>query len=171
MLGQVVVGSIPTVARSFPWGIVLIELISQGWMYRIDLELCIMGRERGWNGQLMHEAKVPWYELKSPCPCSFFQGRNNLFHTLILFLHHIKTKESGVLGRINFGVSGINILWVIDWPQKLGQTFCPKLDFSGCWNLKVFNERRTFQSEPFFLWILSINVASSESLNFTILNS
>jgi hypothetical protein len=41
-------------------------------------------------------------------------GRNNLFHTLLLFLHHIRTKEGGVLGRINFGVSGINVLWVID---------------------------------------------------------
>jgi hypothetical protein len=45
---------------------------------------------------------------------NFFSGRNNLFHTLILFLHYIKNKEGGVLGRINFGVSGINILWVID---------------------------------------------------------
>ena len=41
-------------------------------------------------------------------------GRNNLFHTLLFFLHHIKTKESGMLGRINLGCSGINILWVID---------------------------------------------------------
>jgi len=42
------------------------------------------------------------------------RGRNNLFHTLLFFLHHIKTKENGMLGRINLGVSGINILWVID---------------------------------------------------------
>lgn len=41
-------------------------------------------------------------------------GRNNLFHTLLLFLFHIKTKENGMLGRVNFGRSGINILWVIE---------------------------------------------------------
>ena len=41
-------------------------------------------------------------------------GRHNLFHTLLFFLHHIKTKESGMLGRINLGPSGINILWVIE---------------------------------------------------------
>ena len=41
-------------------------------------------------------------------------GRNNLFHTLLLFLHHIKTKECGMLGKVNLGPSGINILRVID---------------------------------------------------------
>ncbi len=41
-------------------------------------------------------------------------GRNNLFHTILFFLHFVKTKESGMLGRINLGPSGINILWVID---------------------------------------------------------
>ena len=41
-------------------------------------------------------------------------GRNNLFHTILFFLHFIKTKESGMLGRINLGQSGINILWVIE---------------------------------------------------------
>jgi hypothetical protein len=41
-------------------------------------------------------------------------GRNNLFHTLLLFLHQIKTKESGMLGKVNLGRSGINILWVIE---------------------------------------------------------
>ena len=42
------------------------------------------------------------------------RGRHNLFHTLLFFLHHIKTRENGMLGRINLGVSGINILWTID---------------------------------------------------------
>ena len=42
------------------------------------------------------------------------RGRHNLFHTLLFFLHHIKTKENGMLGRINLGVSGLNILWTID---------------------------------------------------------
>lgn len=42
------------------------------------------------------------------------KGRNNLFHTVLLFLHQLKTKEHGMLGRVNLGPSGINILWVID---------------------------------------------------------
>ena len=41
-------------------------------------------------------------------------GRNNLFHALLLFLHLIKTEEHGMLGRINFGSSGINVLWVLE---------------------------------------------------------
>lgn len=41
-------------------------------------------------------------------------GRNNMLHTILLFLHHIKTKENGILGRVNLGRSGINVLWVIE---------------------------------------------------------
>ncbi|XP_025900108.1 transmembrane protein 209 isoform X2 [Nothoprocta perdicaria] len=40
------------------------------------------------------------------------QGRNNMFHTLLMFLYIIKTKESGMLGRVNLGVSGVNVLWI-----------------------------------------------------------
>lgn len=47
--------------------------------------------------------------------CPFhFQGRNNLFHTLLLFLYIAKTRDHGMLGRVNLGTSGINVLWVID---------------------------------------------------------
>ncbi|XP_032674619.1 transmembrane protein 209 isoform X2 [Odontomachus brunneus] len=42
------------------------------------------------------------------------RGRNNLFHTLLLFLYIVKTRDHGMLGRVNAGTSGINILWVID---------------------------------------------------------
>lgn len=42
------------------------------------------------------------------------RGRNNLFHTLLLFLYIVKTRDHGMLGRVNLGASGINILWVID---------------------------------------------------------
>ena len=41
------------------------------------------------------------------------KGRNNFFHTLLLFLHQINSKEHGMLGRVNLGPSGINLLWVI----------------------------------------------------------
>ncbi|XP_060230148.1 transmembrane protein 209 isoform X2 [Meriones unguiculatus] len=40
------------------------------------------------------------------------KGRNNMFHTLLMFLYVIKTKESGMLGRVNLGLSGVNILWI-----------------------------------------------------------
>ncbi|KAL6264080.1 hypothetical protein P5V15_004159 [Pogonomyrmex californicus] len=42
------------------------------------------------------------------------RGRNNLFHTLLLFLYILKSRNHGMLGRVNAGSSGINILWVID---------------------------------------------------------
>ncbi|XP_060886209.1 transmembrane protein 209 [Labrus mixtus] len=42
------------------------------------------------------------------------KGRNNLFHTVLMFLYVIKTKESGMLGRVNLGLSGVNILWIFE---------------------------------------------------------
>lgn len=45
---------------------------------------------------------------------SLSKGRNNMFQAILLFLYHIKVKESGMLGRINLGMSGLNILWIFD---------------------------------------------------------
>ncbi|XP_060573852.1 transmembrane protein 209-like [Ruditapes philippinarum] len=42
------------------------------------------------------------------------KGRNNLFHAILFFLHHVKHIENGMLGRVNLGMSGVNILCVID---------------------------------------------------------
>ncbi|XP_046430081.1 transmembrane protein 209 isoform X1 [Neodiprion virginianus] len=42
------------------------------------------------------------------------RGRNNMFHTLLLFLYIVKTRDHGMLGRVNLGMSGVNVLWVID---------------------------------------------------------
>ncbi|RUS77076.1 hypothetical protein EGW08_015159 [Elysia chlorotica] len=42
------------------------------------------------------------------------QGRNNMFQAILLFLYHIKVKESGMLGRVNLGMSGLNMLWIFD---------------------------------------------------------
>ncbi|XP_054278113.1 transmembrane protein 209-like isoform X2 [Macrosteles quadrilineatus] len=42
------------------------------------------------------------------------KGRNNLFFTILLFLHTVNTKDHGILGRINLGRSGVNMLWIID---------------------------------------------------------
>lgn len=48
------------------------------------------------------------------------KGRNNMFHAVLLFLHHIHVKHHGMLGRINLGLSGINILWILDVnPQRM----------------------------------------------------
>uniref|UniRef100_A0A224YKK6 Cytochrome n=1 Tax=Rhipicephalus zambeziensis TaxID=60191 RepID=A0A224YKK6_9ACAR len=46
--------------------------------------------------------------------CDLPKGRNNLFYAILLFLHCIKTKHRGMLGRINLGLSGVNILCVLD---------------------------------------------------------
>uniref|UniRef100_A0A2C9LDM6 Transmembrane protein 209 n=1 Tax=Biomphalaria glabrata TaxID=6526 RepID=A0A2C9LDM6_BIOGL len=42
------------------------------------------------------------------------KGRNNMFQAILLFLYHIKVKESGMLGRVNLGMSGLNMLWIFD---------------------------------------------------------
>lgn len=48
------------------------------------------------------------------------KGRNNMFHAILLFLHHIRSKHHGMLGRVNLGPAGINLLWIIkDDLQKL----------------------------------------------------
>jgi hypothetical protein len=41
-------------------------------------------------------------------------GRNNMVHSLLLFLHTVKGERGGMLGRVNLGLSGLNILWVLD---------------------------------------------------------
>jgi hypothetical protein len=43
-----------------------------------------------------------------------FQGRNNFFFTVLLFLHHIKTTENGLLESVNLGKTGVNMLWIIE---------------------------------------------------------
>ncbi|XP_059486156.1 transmembrane protein 209 [Neocloeon triangulifer] len=41
------------------------------------------------------------------------KGRNNLLHTVLLFLHKLKAEDAGMLGRISMGPSGLNIMWVL----------------------------------------------------------
>lgn len=45
---------------------------------------------------------------------NFPKGRNNLFHAILFFLHHVKHVENGMLGRVNLGMSGVNLLCVMD---------------------------------------------------------
>merc|ERR1712243_26839 len=41
-------------------------------------------------------------------------GRNNLIHTILLFLYRVRQDRTGMLGRVNLGLSGLNLLWVLD---------------------------------------------------------
>ncbi|CAG9834640.1 unnamed protein product [Diabrotica balteata] len=42
------------------------------------------------------------------------KGYNNLFHSILFFIYQVNKIEHGMLGRINLGRAGVNILWVID---------------------------------------------------------
>lgn len=56
----------------------------------------------------------PHYQLTvGKDPLNIPKGRNNLFYTILLFLHYVKTKEHGMLGRMNLGQSGVNMLWIL----------------------------------------------------------
>eukprot|EP00112_Aurelia_sp_Birch-Aquarium-sp1_P018414 Seg4392.1 transcript_id=Seg4392.1/GoldUCD/mRNA.D3Y31 product="Transmembrane protein 209" protein_id=Seg4392.1/GoldUCD/D3Y31 len=41
------------------------------------------------------------------------RGRHNLFMAISMFLHLVKIKNHGMLERVNLGMSGINILWIL----------------------------------------------------------
>nr|XP_002132029.1 transmembrane protein 209 isoform X2 [Ciona intestinalis] len=66
---------------------------------------------------LLHQSKLnpPHYQLVTKeTTYDMPPGRHNLFYTLLLFLHNIKSKEGCMLGPVNLGLSGINILNVLD---------------------------------------------------------
>nr|CAH7720818.1 unnamed protein product [Callosobruchus chinensis] len=42
------------------------------------------------------------------------KGYNNLFHSILFFLYHVNKMEQGMLGRVNLGRAGLNMLWIID---------------------------------------------------------
>lgn len=41
------------------------------------------------------------------------KGYNNLFHSILFFIYHVNKLEQGMLGRINLGRAGVNMLWII----------------------------------------------------------
>ena len=41
-------------------------------------------------------------------------GKNNLVRTVLLFLHRLKEDRLGMLGRVNLGLSGLNLLGILD---------------------------------------------------------
>lgn len=78
-----------------------------------DPDKPVLGKE----SLYIYQAKInpPHYKLiVGEVVSDLAKGRNNLFHTILLFLHHIKTRENGMLGRVNLGLSGINILWILE---------------------------------------------------------
>lgn len=42
------------------------------------------------------------------------KGYNNLFHSILFFLYNVNKREHGMLGRVNLGRSGLNMLWIIN---------------------------------------------------------
>jgi len=59
----------------------------------------------------------PHFELVSAHPTetwAVMQGRNNLFHSLILLAYCVKTKFAGYLGQLWLGGKDVNLLTVID---------------------------------------------------------
>ncbi|XP_037078357.1 transmembrane protein 209-like [Pollicipes pollicipes] len=42
------------------------------------------------------------------------KGRNNLFHTLLLFLYIVRHKHDSMLDKIHIGPTGLNMLWIIE---------------------------------------------------------
>ncbi|KRT84066.1 hypothetical protein AMK59_1625 [Oryctes borbonicus] len=41
------------------------------------------------------------------------KGYNNLFHSILLFLYFVDKKQHGMIGRVNLGKAGLNMLWII----------------------------------------------------------
>ncbi|ENN71498.1 hypothetical protein YQE_11792, partial [Dendroctonus ponderosae] len=41
------------------------------------------------------------------------KGYNNLFHSIVFFIYHVNKLEQGMLGRVNLGRAGVNMLWII----------------------------------------------------------
>ncbi|XP_060533654.1 transmembrane protein 209 [Cylas formicarius] len=41
------------------------------------------------------------------------KGYNNLFHSILFFIYHVNKIEQGMLGRVNLGRAGVNMLWII----------------------------------------------------------
>jgi len=49
-----------------------------------------------------------------PDTCQLAKGRNNLFHTMLLFLYMVNTKHDSMLDKIHIGPTGLNMLWIIE---------------------------------------------------------
>ncbi|XP_050296289.1 transmembrane protein 209 [Anthonomus grandis grandis] len=41
------------------------------------------------------------------------KGYNNLFHSILFFIYNVNKLEQGMLGRVNLGRAGLNMLWIV----------------------------------------------------------
>ncbi|XP_066922289.1 transmembrane protein 209-like isoform X1 [Clytia hemisphaerica] len=46
--------------------------------------------------------------------CELPKGRNNLFVAIVVFLYYAKRNFHGMIERVNLGMSGINLLWILE---------------------------------------------------------
>ncbi|XP_035675844.1 transmembrane protein 209-like [Branchiostoma floridae] len=72
---------------------------------------------RGSDNLLLHQAHInpPHFTVVvGDHAYQLHRGRCNLFHAILLFLHRIRTKEYGMLGQVNLGPSGVNLLWIFE---------------------------------------------------------
>lgn len=75
----------------------------------------VEGQEKDLLALVQTQARPPHYVVQvGDKQLDVGGGRNNLLHTLLLFLHQVKHERAGMLGRVNLGLSGLNILWVLD---------------------------------------------------------
>lgn len=64
--------------------------------------------------QQMHEKPSHYRVIIGEKTYEMVKGCNNLFHSILFFVYHVNRIELGMLGRVNLGRAGINLLWVID---------------------------------------------------------
>lgn len=67
------------------------------------------------NTLLIHQVseKPPQYRVIVGEETFELQGYNNLFNSILFFLYHVNKKEHGMLGQVNLGKAGVNMLWII----------------------------------------------------------
>lgn len=64
---------------------------------------------------IQQNARPPSYQvLVKGKICNIPTGHNNIFFTLILFIHCIKKFHQSTLGKTNIGPAGLNMLWIIN---------------------------------------------------------
>lgn len=57
--------------------------------------------------------KPPLYRVIVGQEVYELQGYNNLFNSILFFLYHVNKREHGMLGQVNLGKAGVNMLWII----------------------------------------------------------
>ncbi|KAL4221292.1 hypothetical protein ACF0H5_019555 [Mactra antiquata] len=69
------------------------------------------------NNLLLHQTSInpPHFQVViRDTIYSLPKGRNNMFHAILFLLYHVKHSRNGMLGRVNLGMSGVNLLSVLE---------------------------------------------------------